>query len=140
MDIRTCSMLSSAVTALAVFLGACAGMTAGEPPHESFDRYSRYAGPPIDHFNYLGRLSGWTALDNQHVVIFLGINDAYLLTVEPYCHQLPFVQSLQLSATSSTVMRGFDYVKAGEDRCHIQEIRKVDYGQMKRDLRAEKHH
>jgi hypothetical protein len=132
-------MLVTAVVSGTVLLGACSGTPAREDTHASLDRYYRYAGEPIERFSYLGPLNGWDVLDGEHLVVYTSVNDGYLLTVELPCRDLQFKQAIALSSTGSSVTRGADFVTVGPDRCRISEIRKVDYGQLKRDLRAEHH-
>jgi hypothetical protein len=98
--------------------------------------YARYAGPPIDSFTYMGGISGWNLVDRDHLVVWTGVNDAYLLTVDQPCGDLAFTQRIGLSSTTHSVTRGFDSVILQRDRCRISEIRRVDYAQMKADQRA----
>ncbi len=65
------------------------------------------------------------------------INDAYLITVEPPCEELPFVERIGLTSTSSTVSQRFDFVKVHGMNCFIKSIQPVDYLKMKQDRRAE---
>jgi len=54
------------------------------------DRYNAYAGEPIDHFTWLGRYDGWEPIGRYELVVFTGVNDAYLLKVMPPCENLQF--------------------------------------------------
>jgi Family of unknown function (DUF6491) len=118
-------------------LGACA---TGIPKHESDAatraRYEQYAGAPVDHITYLGHYSGWEPLGRDALVIWTGINDAYLLKVNGPCPDLPFATHVGLTATGSTVYARFDFVTVRHWRCQIAEIRPVDYRRMRADLRA----
>lgn len=109
-------------------LGACSSMGKREKDEVTLARYLDNAGEPIDHFSYLGRFDGWRALGRDKIVVWTGINDAYLLTVQTPCTELPFANSIGLTTTTGTVSRGFDSVKFGANQqCRINEIRPVDY-------------
>jgi hypothetical protein len=125
------------LTALGL-LGACAG---GIPMREDSevvrDRYNAYAGEPIDRFSWLGRFDGWESVGRYELVVFTGVNDAYLLRVAPPCDNLQFAQRIGLTSTGSTVYSRLDAVTSGGWRCPIEEIRKVDYRRMRADMRLD---
>jgi hypothetical protein len=83
-----------ALTAAAAVLVPLAGCAAGSLPHssaapsahdEAFENYLAYAGPPIDHFTWLGRFYSWQPLGKDRLVVFTTPGDAYLLKVWPPC-------------------------------------------------------
>jgi hypothetical protein len=118
-------------------IGACSSMKHREPDEQVLARYMDNAGPPIDRFSYLGRFDSWRALARDKVVVWTGINDAYLLTVDSPCHNLQFTSSIGLTNSTGTVTRGFDSVTVGtEERCRINEIRKIDYKKVREIERA----
>jgi hypothetical protein len=129
--------LATAAAALGL-LSACAS---GIPRHESAqqvrDRYRAYAGEPIDHFNWLGRYDGWEPVDRYELVLFTGVNDAYLLKVGPPCDNVQFATRIGVTSTTGAVYSRFDSVTTGRWRCPIQEIRKVDYRRMRADMRLD---
>ncbi len=128
---------ATGLTALGL-LGACAG---GIPMREDSevvrDRYNAYAGEPIDRFSWLGRFDGWESVGRYELVVFTGVNDAYLLRVAPPCDNLQFAQRIGLTSTGSTVYSRLDAVTSGGWRCPIEEIRKVDYRRMRADMRLD---
>jgi Family of unknown function (DUF6491) len=128
----------AAVSSALALLAACAG---GIPLHESDqqvrDRYSAYAGEPIDYFTWLGRYDGWEPIGRDELVVFTGVSDAYLIKLGPPCDNLQFAKRIGLTSTAAAVHSRFDSVIVGQWRCPIDEIRKVDYKRMKADLRLE---
>ncbi len=133
-------MLRGLVTAgIALTLAACAGMGKRESDERTLARYMDAAGEPIEQFSYLGRFDGWRALGRDKVVVWTGINDAYLLTVQTPCTELPFAQTIALTTTTNTVSRGFDSVRFGPNpnqQCRISEIRPIDYRKVRELERA----
>jgi len=114
-------------------LSACAGMPKRENEQATLDRYMDFAGQPVESFSYLGRFDGWRSLGRDKLVVWTGLNDAYLLTVQQPCLDLEFANRIGLTSTTGTVSRGFDAVRVGRhERCTITEIRPVNY----KDLRA----
>jgi hypothetical protein len=125
------------LVAIAV-LSACSGVPRRERDRMALERYMDYAKPPVDSFTYLGRFSGFQTLGQYKLVVFTGVNDAYLLTVSPPCMDLEFATGIGFTSTANTVYRGFDAVRFGRERCRITEIRPIDYRELKKDLREEK--
>jgi len=93
--------------------------------------YTEYAGEPVKSF-YLGHYDGWTAVSKDQLVLWSGVNKAYLLTVTGYCPDLEFADRIAVTSTGSTVDK-FEKVIVGRDRCLIKEIRPIDTKQMKED-------
>jgi len=124
----------AAVTALA----AC---TSGIPKHRGQaperERYAAYAGEPLDRMVWLGHYDGWESIGDNQLVVFTTPNDAYLLKVTPPCTDLPFVDTIGLTATGGAVYSRLDSVKVKRWHCPIAEIRRIDYKRMRADLRAE---
>jgi hypothetical protein len=95
--------------------------------------YTDYAGEPVKSF-YLnaGGADGWHAVSKDQVVVWAGLNKAYLLDITGYCPDLQFAQTIGLTSHGSTVDR-FEKVLVGRDRCLIKQIRPVDTKQMRED-------
>jgi hypothetical protein len=127
------TLLAAAFVALA--LGACGGIPKRETDQEALERYLQYAGEPVDSVSYLGDFDGWRALGRDKLVVWLGINEAYLLSIAGPCSDLPFATRIGIKTRGPTLGRG-DYVlvRRGE-RCLITEVRPVDYRKMKQDRR-----
>jgi Family of unknown function (DUF6491) len=125
-------LLSATVLSATLLLAACSGIARRQDEQSQLDRYMRYAGAPIDHFTYLGRYDSWQALSRNQLVVWTSLNDAYLLTVADFCNDLQFAQRIGLSSTGGTVSR-LEAITYDHQRCPINEIRPVDYRQMRRD-------
>ena len=123
--------------ATALLAAGCSGITRRERDQQQLDRYLRYAGPPVDRITYLGHYDNWQSVSRYQLVLWTNINDAYLITVQPPCEDLPFAQRIGLTQTSHTIYQRFDFVLVNHWKCQISEIRPIDYLQMKRDLREE---
>ncbi|HET9863111.1 MAG TPA: DUF6491 family protein [Steroidobacteraceae bacterium] len=93
--------------------------------------YTEYAGEPVKSF-YLQNFDGWTPVSKDQLVVWSGINKAYLIKVVGYCPDLQFAHAIGLTSTANTVDK-FEKVIVGRDRCLINEIRPVDTKQMKED-------
>jgi hypothetical protein len=125
-----------AVLAVASTLVGCASgidRLAGDTPLE---RYSSYAGEPVERFTAFN-VNGWTALSRNKLVVWTGVSDAYLLTVWDTCRDLQFVERIRITQTGSSISR-LDKVIVRGDRCPITEIRPVDIKQMRADREAAK--
>jgi len=108
----------------------CAALFAGCATGPKLD-YSDYAGEPVKSF-YMNNFDGWTVISKDQLVVWTGLNKAYLLTVTGYCPDLQFAQAIAVTSTGNTVDR-FEKVLVGRDRCFINEIRPLDTKQMKED-------
>lgn len=125
------------LVALAV-LSACSSVPRRERDRQALARYMDYAGPPVDSFTYLGRFSGFETLGQNKVVVFTGVNDAYLLTVAAPCLDLDFATGIGFTTTANTIYRGFDAIRFKRERCTITEIRPINYREMRKAMREEK--
>ena len=63
--------------------------------------YRDFAGAPIDDFTYLGSYQGWRSLGKNVLAVQTGINDAYLITVQGPCSELPFVNTIAVTSTDT---------------------------------------
>jgi hypothetical protein len=97
-------------------------------------KYSDYAGAPIERFTAFN-INGWESLARDKLIVWTGVNEAYMLTVWSTCPDLEFVQRVGLQHTGSMISR-LDSVRVGHTRCPIQEIRPLDIKQMKADRAA----
>jgi len=93
--------------------------------------YREYAGEPIKSF-YMYDYDGWSAVSENQLVVWTGINTAYLVSVKGYCPDLKFANVIAVTSTANTVDK-FEKVIVGKDRCFIDEIRPIDTKQMKED-------
>lgn len=132
-----------ALPAAVALLAACA--THAPQPHGPTDAtparagYLAYAGPPVDHFTWLGGYMGWEALSNDELVLFLSPTRAYYLKVWSPCGNrggLRWMFHVEVPKTGGAVYTRFNSVVADHWRCPISEIRPIDWGRMKADAVA----
>jgi hypothetical protein len=107
-----------------------AGLLAGCATGPKLD-YTDYAGEPVNSF-YMSNFDGWAGVSRDQVVVYTGMNKAYLLSVSGYCPDLQFANTIAVTSTGNTVDK-FEKVLVGRDRCLIREIRPLDVKQMKAD-------
>ena len=117
-------------------LAACASSLPRVSEESATERYQNYAGQPVDRFTAFN-ITGWTALSRDKLVIWTGVNEAWLLTVWTNCQDLHFAERIRLKRTGASVTRS-DMVLVGRDQCPISEIRPIDVRQMKADRAAER--
>jgi hypothetical protein len=127
---RIATILAAATTAL--LLTACAS-TPGQADTRTAAKeqaYLEHAGEPVESIRLFGRLNSWSSVSDHKLVVRTGVNDSYLLTVDPTCTNLEFAHSIALTTTGSRVQTGFDYVRFDDgfmgQRCRITDIRPVD--------------
>ena len=123
--------------AAALITAACSGIPRRERDQETLDRYLRYAGPPVDHITYLGHYDNWQSVSRYQIVLWTGINDAYLITVASPCENLQFAQRIAITQTANTISSRFDAILLKGWRCQISEIRPINYLKLRQDLREE---
>ena len=121
---KTSIAIVSAVAA-ATMLAGCASLKKSQLD------YHEYTGEPVKSF-YMSNFDGWAPVSKDELVVWAGINKAYLLKVAGYCPDLQFANAIAVTSTANTVDK-FEKVIVGRDRCFIQEIRPVDVKQMKAD-------
>jgi hypothetical protein len=93
--------------------------------------YTEYAGEPVKSF-YMSNFDGWSAVSKDQLVVYAGMNRAYLLKIQGYCPDLQYAHAIAVTSTANTVDK-FEKVIVGRDRCLISEIRPLDVKQMKED-------
>jgi len=93
--------------------------------------YREYAEEPVKSF-YMNNFDGWSPVSKDQLVVWSGINKAYLLKVTGYCPDLQYANAVGVTSTANTVDK-FEKVIVGRDRCFISEIRPVDTQRMKED-------
>ena len=134
-------LLFSLIAALT--LGACA--TGGLSDTGRLAMYREAAGAPVENFQYLGRIHGWTPLGDSALVLRTRPNQAYLLELMGTCPDLEFAQAITISNQFGRVHARFDTVTVLRQGrfaipCRIQQIRPVDVSavrQAERELREQ---
>ena len=122
---------------LTAVVAGCASQSPRERDAQAYELYRDFAGAPIDEFTYLGRYEGWRSLGKNVLAIQTSLKDAYLVTVQGPCSELPFVNTIAVTSTANTVRRGLDSVRAGGVSCTIREIRPVDYAGLRKAQRED---
>ncbi len=127
--------MRTAITLLACMgvLAGCAAGPARVEANETLERYLAYAGEPVRQFNSFG-LHGWTPLARDRLLLWTGVNEAWLITVWDTCRDLDFANAIKVTSTASSIS-SFETVRVGRDRCPIREIRPVDVRAMKAEKR-----
>ncbi len=132
---RISARLTAALVAAALF-GACATTRQREGENPDRERYWYYAKPAVMSFSTVGRVSGWKPLGRNELVVWTGLNEAYILRVSPGCFGLESQWGIQLqSRVQGVVSSGFDSVRVGRETCRILEIHPIDYKLMKQEER-----
>ena len=126
-----------AVAALAA--AVCLGAFAQSPTQREAARlalFQSHASPPqrsmhyfrTDGFEYLGK----NAQGGDALALWTGVNQVYLLTLQPPCIDLDRPLAIGLTSTSGEVNARMDYVRYDHGRqCKIETIQKVDYKAVK---------
>lgn len=122
------------ITVLAALaVGACAGIPQRKSDQEELERYLQYAGEPVDSVSYLGGYDSWRALGRDKLVVWMGVNEAYLLSVSGACFDLPFANRIGIKTRGPTLGRGDSVIVGRGQSCLITEVRPIDYRKMKQD-------
>jgi uncharacterized protein DUF6491 len=120
--------LVATVVAVALLAGCASTLKMFNAPKLD---YREYAGEPVKSF-YLNDFDGWSPVSKDQLVVWSGINKAYLLRVTGYCPDLQYANAVAVTSTANTVDK-FEKVIVGRDRCLISEIRPIDTQRMKED-------
>ena len=103
--------------------------------------YQSAAGEPVSSFSYLGRISSWTLIDDQHIAVWTRPSEAWLLRFHGRCQDIGFAQVIGLTSQGSRVYAGFDKVMVHSPAsiqipCRIREIRPLDAKRLKAEEKA----
>lgn len=118
-------------------LSACAS-SGGLSETEKLATYQDAAGESVKSFQYFGRISGWTPLDDRHLAVWTRAQEAWLLTLDGACRDMAWASAISLTHQGNTVHAGFDKVRvhqsapgAGSFPCRITDIRQLDTSKIK---------
>lgn len=117
---------------------ACSGIPRRDRDAEALEQYLQYAGPPVDHLTYFGHYDNWQSVGQYQLVLWTGINEAYLITVASPCENLRFANRIGLTHTTNTIYSKLDAVLVKHWRCQIIEIRPINYLKMRQDQREQR--
>lgn len=103
----------------AALTSALIGMqTSAMPPELS--------GEAVQSIEAVDGISAWSHIDNQRVLVNLGEQSAYLLTLKHQCHGLAWAQNVTVTMSNNTIWAGFDSIRADGLACPIDRIEKID--------------
>jgi hypothetical protein len=124
----------AATAAALIVLAGCASTRMGEA--EKLAIYRAAAGETVGSFSYLGRISGWTPIDDSNIAVWTKPREAWLLTFHGRCEDIDFAPVIGLTSQSSRVYAGFDKVLVHSPGsiqmpCRIREIRELDTTKVK---------
>lgn len=107
---KAMALVISAALAGALALTGCAssGVKLSDPQRLAL--YREHAGPPVDSFQYFGRIDGWTPLGDSALALWTKPNQAYLLELPGRCPDLNFAQAITVSNQMGRVHQRFDKV------------------------------
>lgn len=74
-------------------------------------------------------------MGRDRLVVWTGLNEAYLLSIAGPCNDLPFATRIAIKTRGSTLGRGDSVIVGRGQRCMITELRAIDYRKMKQDQR-----
>jgi len=120
--------------------GCASARMAEQRQKDNFARYQPYIGETVSQYTRYTHNEGWSAVDNEHVIVTSNVNEAYLLSVAPPCMNLPFA-GVAIGVTErfpNVVSSGFDSIRVRGESCRILKIQKIDYKRMQADLATEK--
>ena len=125
-----------ALALVAAMASGCASGLSRSSGDQVLERYEPYIGEPIRGFTAF-RMQSWQPVSRTQLILWTGINDAYLLTVSNNCPELMFTDSVRVTSTASNIST-LDQVLVRGDRCLIQKIQPIDVRTMKADRQADK--
>jgi len=123
-------LVLAAFCSLALLAAGCA--TTGLSDAQQLALYREHAGEPVKDLRYTRQLTGWTALDDDAVVVWTKPNEAYLLELGGGCPGLNSASTILITNLMGQVSAGFDRVKVIDQprgfnmTCRIQTIRPLD--------------
>jgi hypothetical protein len=122
---------------LASLLAAgCATGASVSKGDQAIDRYEPYLLEPVRSFTAF-RIDSWQSVDRDRLILWTGINDAWLITVSGSCPDLMFTDRIRVTSTGNQVST-FDKVIVRGDTCLIDKIEPINVRQMKADRAAAK--
>ncbi len=119
---------------IALLAAACAGGPSLSQGDRVLAKYEPYIGEPIRGFTAF-RQDSWQPVSRNQLILWTGINDAYLLTIAGGCPDLMFTNAISVTSTVSEIST-LDQVTVQGNRCPIQRIQPIDIRQWRKDRAA----
>ncbi|HST28538.1 MAG TPA: DUF6491 family protein [Rudaea sp.] len=127
-------LIMLAIVALSIALPAHADTAAYMA--QQLARYQKYAQAPVERFPMVS-LWQWQVVGKDNVVVWTGVNMAYLVTVEKSCNNLDWARGIGITQnTSMHVDAKFDSIVFDHQNCRITQIRPLDYKALQHDEKA----
>lgn len=99
-------------------------------------RYQKFAQAPVERFPMVS-LWQWQVVGKDNVVVWTGVNTAYLITVEKSCNNLEWARGIGITQnTSMHVDAKFDSIVFDHQNCRISQIQPLDYKALQQDEKA----
>jgi hypothetical protein len=124
----------SAILVAAALASGCASSSGLSKSEKLLNRYEPYVGEPVSSFTAF-RQESWQPISRTQLVLWTGVNDAYLLTVANNCPNMMFTNAVQVTSTGSGIST-LDHVIIKGDRCPITQIQPIDVRRMRADRNA----
>lgn len=77
---------------------------------------------PVSSIPAANRIEGWARVDDTRVVLQLGSQTRYLLTLREECIGLGFARNVSVTMSNNTIYAGFDAITADGEQCEIRTI------------------
>lgn len=94
---------------------------------EELALYEQHAGAATERIQAFAGIDRWQRIDDRHVVVWTGVNRAWLLELRVSCPGLAFQDVIRISSSHGVVTRRFDAIEFRHEKCPIESIRPVDY-------------
>lgn len=103
---------------------------------ENLAKFQHYAGKPLESITAF-QIQGWQPLGEDHIAIWTGVNDVYLIRVAKPCVNLSWAHGVGITPHMNQIRTRFDVVRVEGMPCQIESIRKVDYVALRKAGRGE---
>lgn len=128
-----------ALVLLTLLLGACAhAERTRERDAQALEEFEQFAGAPIRRIHHFTAVDRWRSFNDHQIVIWIGVNRAYLLTLQKPCFDLHRQLAIRVTGSNGFIDANFDRVEFEQQRCRIMEIREIDEKARKAARRAAK--
>ena len=111
---------------IGLFALCCALPVFGLPPKtEHASALLQHLQEPVQNIESANRINDWEQLDDQHLVLRLGPQDRYLITLKNRCVGLSWARNVGVTMSDNTIWAGFDAITVDGNQCEIETINPV---------------
>lgn len=118
----------------AALAAGCAAGTAVSRSDQAIGKYEPYIGEPVKRFSAF-RIDSWQSVDRNRLILWTGINEAWLITVGGTCPDLMFADTIRVTSTGREIST-FEKVIVRRDTCLIDRIQPIDVRRMRAEREA----